>query len=276
MRDKVKRQCPQTRTTEEEAEPKRIRIEVPLLTSLSNVCGAQEGKRENCFDAFQGRVLYCPFNFVYVTMPQAQDPDGLATLWHHVHVRLTHNAGKVTRFLLHYLLFLQTWTETARFLYLVILILLEVCHSSTETALHSQSVTPGAIPSSLRLVTSKVAVRAVPVIPTGHDIPPPPPPPCWSSWQHCFAPCSQSEQDKGLTPVNGQGRQSPLTGGRRSGCLPPLVSFLWVQQTRGFFSEGSTNALCVEASNTLPCCTAGGLPFQQSVSHPEAVTRGRG
>ena len=36
VRDKVTRQCPQTTTSEEKAEPKRIRTEVPLLTSLTN------------------------------------------------------------------------------------------------------------------------------------------------------------------------------------------------------------------------------------------------
>ena len=36
VRDKVTRQCPQTTTFEEKGEPKRIRTEVPLLTSLSN------------------------------------------------------------------------------------------------------------------------------------------------------------------------------------------------------------------------------------------------
>ena len=35
VRDKVKRQCPQTTTLEEKGEPKRIRTEVPLLTSLT-------------------------------------------------------------------------------------------------------------------------------------------------------------------------------------------------------------------------------------------------
>ena len=34
VRDKVARQCPQTTTFEEKGEPKRIRNEVPLLTSL--------------------------------------------------------------------------------------------------------------------------------------------------------------------------------------------------------------------------------------------------
>ena len=33
VRDKVTRQCPQTTTFEEKEEPKRIRTEVPLLTS---------------------------------------------------------------------------------------------------------------------------------------------------------------------------------------------------------------------------------------------------
>ena len=34
-RDKISRQCPQTTTFEEKGEPKRIRTEVPLLTSLT-------------------------------------------------------------------------------------------------------------------------------------------------------------------------------------------------------------------------------------------------
>ena len=34
VRDKVRRHCPQTTTFEEKGEPKRIRTEVPLLTSL--------------------------------------------------------------------------------------------------------------------------------------------------------------------------------------------------------------------------------------------------
>ena len=34
VRDKVTRQCPQTTTFEEKGEPKRIRTEVPLLTSV--------------------------------------------------------------------------------------------------------------------------------------------------------------------------------------------------------------------------------------------------
>ena len=37
-RDKVRRQCPQTTAFEEKGEPKRIRTEVPLLTSLTPYC----------------------------------------------------------------------------------------------------------------------------------------------------------------------------------------------------------------------------------------------
>ena len=37
VRDKVTRQCPQTTTFEEKGEPKQIRTEVPLLTSLKPV-----------------------------------------------------------------------------------------------------------------------------------------------------------------------------------------------------------------------------------------------
>ena len=36
VRDKVKRQCPQTTIFEEKGEPKRIRTEVPLLTARPN------------------------------------------------------------------------------------------------------------------------------------------------------------------------------------------------------------------------------------------------
>ena len=35
VRDKVTRQCPQTTTFEEKEEPRRIRTQIPLLTSLS-------------------------------------------------------------------------------------------------------------------------------------------------------------------------------------------------------------------------------------------------
>ena len=35
VRDKVTRKCPQTTAFEEKVEPKRIRTEVPLLTSLT-------------------------------------------------------------------------------------------------------------------------------------------------------------------------------------------------------------------------------------------------
>ena len=35
VRDKVTRQCPQTTTFEEKGNPKRIRTDVPLLTSLA-------------------------------------------------------------------------------------------------------------------------------------------------------------------------------------------------------------------------------------------------
>ena len=35
VRDKIKRQCPQTTTVDESGEPKRNRTEVPLLTSLT-------------------------------------------------------------------------------------------------------------------------------------------------------------------------------------------------------------------------------------------------
>ena len=37
VRDTVTRQCPQTTTFEEKGEPKRVRTEVPLLTSLTRL-----------------------------------------------------------------------------------------------------------------------------------------------------------------------------------------------------------------------------------------------
>ena len=50
VRDKVTRQCPQTTTFEEKGEPKRIRTEVPLLTSLTPYRWAkpahQKGQRD--------------------------------------------------------------------------------------------------------------------------------------------------------------------------------------------------------------------------------------
>ena len=42
VRDKVTRQCPDTTIFEEKGEPKRIRTEVPLLTSL------KAGPQQNC------------------------------------------------------------------------------------------------------------------------------------------------------------------------------------------------------------------------------------
>ena len=45
--DKVTRQCPQTTTFEEKGEPKRIRTEVPLLTSQPNALPlGQTGSQE--------------------------------------------------------------------------------------------------------------------------------------------------------------------------------------------------------------------------------------
>ena len=43
VKDKVTRQCPQTTTFEEKGEPKQIRTEVPLLTSLTPYRYAKPG-----------------------------------------------------------------------------------------------------------------------------------------------------------------------------------------------------------------------------------------
>ena len=45
LRDKVTRQCPRTTAFEKKGEPKRIRTEVPLLTSLTNAL--LRNKRKN-------------------------------------------------------------------------------------------------------------------------------------------------------------------------------------------------------------------------------------
>ena len=50
VRDKVTRQCPQTTTFEENGEPKRIRTEVPLLTSLTPYRWAKPAHRNGCDD----------------------------------------------------------------------------------------------------------------------------------------------------------------------------------------------------------------------------------
>ena len=54
VRDKVTRQCPQTTASEEKGEPKRIRTEVPLLTSLSLTA---RPNRLTC-DGEQGDLFY--------------------------------------------------------------------------------------------------------------------------------------------------------------------------------------------------------------------------
>ena len=51
VRDKVTRQCPQTTSFEENGEPKRIRTEVPLLTSLSNALPLGETGSEKLYQA---------------------------------------------------------------------------------------------------------------------------------------------------------------------------------------------------------------------------------
>ena len=43
VRDKVTRRCPQTTTFEDKGEPKQIRTEVPLLTSLNALPLGQTG-----------------------------------------------------------------------------------------------------------------------------------------------------------------------------------------------------------------------------------------
>ena len=49
VRDKVTRQCPETTIFEEKGEPKRIRTEVPLLTSLTPYCWAKPAHRSGAY-----------------------------------------------------------------------------------------------------------------------------------------------------------------------------------------------------------------------------------
>ena len=71
VRAKSKRQCPQTTTFEERGEPKRIRTEVPLLTSLSRREGTRDGVAELLWELrhavpFVTHFLDCTFeNLIY-------------------------------------------------------------------------------------------------------------------------------------------------------------------------------------------------------------------
>ena len=71
-RDKVTRQCPQTTIYEEKGEPKRIRTEVPLLTSLTPLPLGETGSR-----GVEGRLqttqLTCRIRF-------ASGPDRLGSI----------------------------------------------------------------------------------------------------------------------------------------------------------------------------------------------------
>ena len=67
VRDKVTRQCPETTTFEEKGEPKRIRTDVPLLTSLTNALqlGWPTGSQRESASARDE-----PFKSSIFTMPQ--------------------------------------------------------------------------------------------------------------------------------------------------------------------------------------------------------------
>ena len=56
VRDKITKHCPQNTTVEEKGEPKRIRNEVPLLTSLTPSRWAKPAQRVTCnrFGPFKG------------------------------------------------------------------------------------------------------------------------------------------------------------------------------------------------------------------------------
>ena len=63
VRDKVTRQCPQTTTFEEKGEPKQIRTDVPLLTSLTPYRWAKQaharGVAAEVFSARRSSFLNC-------------------------------------------------------------------------------------------------------------------------------------------------------------------------------------------------------------------------
>ena len=52
VRDKVTGQCPQTTTFEEKGEPKQIRTEVPLLTSLTPYRSAKPAHKQYTYPSF--------------------------------------------------------------------------------------------------------------------------------------------------------------------------------------------------------------------------------
>ena len=65
MNDKVTRQCPQTTTFEEKGEPKQIRTEVPLLTSLINALPpGQTGSRPGAIPCVIFIVVHTPLPLV--------------------------------------------------------------------------------------------------------------------------------------------------------------------------------------------------------------------
>ena len=66
VRDKVTRQCPQTTTFEEKGEPKRIRTEVPLLTSLTpyrSAKPANNSSQQDDDDELMLNVLRCHLTY---------------------------------------------------------------------------------------------------------------------------------------------------------------------------------------------------------------------
>ena len=71
VRDKVTRRCPQTTTFEEKGEPKRIRTEVPLLTSLTPYRSAKPANNSSQQAS----------NFPFIGRAVAESPDERPPQW---------------------------------------------------------------------------------------------------------------------------------------------------------------------------------------------------
>ena len=62
MKDNVTRQCPQATTSEEKGEPKQIRTEVPLLTSLTPYRWAKQAHKHTQESASTVKHVHSPID----------------------------------------------------------------------------------------------------------------------------------------------------------------------------------------------------------------------
>ena len=68
VRDKVTKQCPQTTTFKEKGEPKRIRTEVLLLTSLTarpNLLSAESNRNQSAYTGLTARPSSFMMHYVH-------------------------------------------------------------------------------------------------------------------------------------------------------------------------------------------------------------------